>query len=336
MINRELLEQTLNKAKNSSCYLAQFKDIDSNSNWLKNWLEYKFPQLTAENCYGKADLDVSLMAVISYCRVLGQCGLNADFALDNIEEFDKDKYHINVKNYPKFAGDWLTSPLHIIKLYMGLMWEKERSDSATEKESYVALYSKTTRAHLLYAPRDTWEKYCYDNADVIWNSFDDTAKKFLINTLSAGNFICMPVYINPCRCTQFGGDDTVDTLLRKMYCCFELSKDSKSLEEYLDKAFVGSYQENARKNVVAWMKLFDNSWDRFIECNLLQKSVVKSNGHYGKPLDLRTGQEIKLETGESYSPTPKSYEECLAMMKNYNEIIEWRTGNIIDCLNKEG
>ena len=62
MINRELLEQTLNKAKKFSCYLAQFKDIDSNSNWLKNWLEYKFPQLTAENCYGKADLRVGAPA----------------------------------------------------------------------------------------------------------------------------------------------------------------------------------------------------------------------------------------------------------------------------------
>ncbi|MEA4804647.1 hypothetical protein [Acetobacterium wieringae] len=334
MLEKRVVNDAINKMQDKK-YLNYIYQINDNEpdNVLKAWLEYKYPSLASEKNKTEIDLDVSLFAIVTYCIELEKLkDSNAGMLVRIEEQMDnKSNYSIKLNDSLEIRGDWLTSPLHIIKLYMGFLWEEHmKYDSCSP---YARLYKRTTRKHLLFAPEGKWEEYCYENADIIWDSFDEEAKIFLVNTISAGNFINMPIYINPCRCKAFGGDDTIDTLLWKMYCSFTLCTEgnSNALDNYLKKAFSGKNQELARENVKNWIKLYDNSWDKFIEYNYLSSMVFKTNNKCGRPFDLRKEkQPISLRIGEEYNPLPKSIEECRSMFKNYNSVVDIRTIEIFE------
>lgn len=216
---------------------------------------------------------------------------------------------------------------------MGFLWESIPEQGSIEHNKYKKLFKETTTKHFLYAPEGRWEKYCSENSDIIWEAFDDETKEFMKNVISAGNFITMPVYVNPCRCKQFGGDDTLDTLLWKLYCCFELRKqDGVRLREYLTKAFRGKNEEAARENVLLWMEIFNNSWEEFVEYNYLTDAVESNGDRYGKPIDLRTGKPIDEEIGAEYNPLPEDIGKCRTILKNYNNLVCKRTNDIYDKL----
>ena len=315
-------------------YLYQFDENMDMENIFKSWLEYKYPKLTTKGING--DLDVSLMAVITYCKELSSYDKSYSDILNKIEmQKEENKFQIRLDDNMEMRGDWLTSPLHIIKLYMGLLWEKEKKQEKSEKVQFVNLFDRTTRAHLLYAPVGTWEEYCYKNSDIIWDSFDDEAKEFLLNTISAGNFIMMPIYINPCRCMSFGGDDTVDTLLWKMYNCFNLKNEEDKFNDYLKNAFSGNKAEEARKNIVYWMNIFNNSWDTFVKYNFLEGFVKYNGGQFGRPIDLRSGKEIDLDIGEKFSPMPRDIAEFKNMFINYNKYVEARKNKIYELVSSK-
>ena len=85
------------------------------------------------------------------------------------------------------------------------------------------------------------------------------------------------------------------------------------------------------------MNVFNSSWDEFVKYNFLEDAISRDEDDeekYGKPLDLRTGEVIKLDAGEDYAPMPADIDACEAMMENYNKIIEKRTGRIFECITK--
>ena len=296
-------------------------------NALKNWMEYKFPDLTGRK-YGYGDLDVSAEAIITYAIELNQykkeyCNVREKIELQN-NSFEK--YRIVFE--PELRGDWLTSPLHILKIYMGLLWESIHTEKKVELKEYKNLFTATTKKHLLYSPKGNWEYYIYKNVDIIWKAFHDEAKEFMQNVVKAGNFIMMPVYINPCRCKKFGDDDTFDTLMWKMFCCFQLKKDNLELEKYIKLSFSGQYEKEARENVIKWMRIFNNSWDEFVTANCLEFAVECNGKQYGRPIDFRTGKIIDIKLGEVYNPLPCNLNECIIMMRNYNECVQKRTSAI--------
>lgn len=324
-------------------YLLQFDEDESKGNVLKKWLEYK-PRL---NKFAGTDLDVSIMAVISYCKELIEYKPDYENLLDKInkQEGSTKKYEITLENSLKMRGDWLTSPLHVIKVYMGLLWETKRDNK--EESKYTELFDRTTNKHLLYIPENVsqnWQEYCYDHAEIIWEVFNDFARDFVKNTICAGNFIAMPIYINPCRC-HFT-NDTLDTLLWKMYCCFKLKSEKNELEldKYLESAFRGRYSENAIVNVKKWMELYNNSWDDFVKYNFLSDAVFYDGMHFERPFDLRkridgsdendASRVIEIGEGTDYHPMPSDFEECKMMMKNYNRIVEKRSENVFKCIVK--
>lgn len=293
-------------------------------NYLKEWLEYKFPKLVGRK--DSSDLDVSKKAIITYgLELFAYKKEKSIFSKISKQSNNSKKYCINY--IPELRGDWLTSPLHMIKLYMGLLWE----DNMCPKE-FKNLFSRVTKKHMLYSPEGFWEEYVYKNADKIWNNFDYIAKEFIKNTVSMGNFIMMPIYINPCRCKAFAEDDTLDTLLWKMYCCFELKRQEKEneLSEYLINSFKGDDEIEARNNVIRWMNLYNNDWQQFIKYNYLQDTVVSRNGKFERPIDLRKGHDILCELYDTYEPLPNNLNltECLQLMKNYNNYISKRTKRI--------
>lgn len=309
-------------------YMYQFqKGIESIT--LKEFLEYKF-----DKHWKIVDLDVSFDAMLTYAIVYAQYDIQKFHDIyDKIKLQDKQKYKYCIKPEPdlEIVGDWLTSPLHMIKLYMGLMWEEEKSKDSKGKlhnKEYVNLFNKTSNKHLLYAPAGSWENYCQKNIDVIWNSFDGKAKRFLNNTFMAGNFIPMLKYINPCRCNF--NNDTLDSLLWKMYCCFQLSKDSEKLENYIKNAFTGKYAKLAISNVKKWMEIFNYSWDDFLSANDLTMAVGKNK----IPLSLQSGETITINIGGKYDPEPQNFADCLRFFDNFNLIIETRTEKIWTRINK--
>lgn len=316
-------------------YLSQF-DEEEQQNYLKKWMEYKFSNLRENKDIQYSDLDVSKMAIITYYQELNQFDEKkyGNNHVTIVNQGDHMKYSLKLETGLEMRGDWLTSPLHIIKLYMGLLWENMMETDGTTNEEYISLYQKTTRKHLLYAPKGTWEKYCYENIDIVWNSFDDVAENFMTNVVLAGNFISMPIYVNPSRCKSFGGDDTLDTLLWKMYCCFKLSNNRSKLDTYLASAFRGKNEIEARKNVCLWMEVFNNSWNDFVKYNYLTDAVEHEGDIYGKPIDLRSGKVINLEIGDEYNPEPKDIKECREMLNNYNILVSKRTSDIYNLFKK--
>lgn len=323
MINKRQLEETfeLMKEEDSLDYLSLWKN-ESIDNYLKIWLEYK-------NSKNAIDLDVSLIAIVTYCKEL--------YKFEQINWFDRivsqkynGKFCIQYEKGLEYRGDWLTSPLHIIKLYMGLLWENEKNNINTTKRAFVNLYDKCTNKHMLYARKGTWESYCKENAKIIWSAWDEVVKDFLKNTVSAGNFICMPIYINSSRCMAYGGDDTLDTLLWKIYCCFKLKENENELDNYINRSFNGKYTVKARLNVKEWINHF-GTWENFVQYNILKKTVGKN----GIPIDLRTGKEINLSIGEKFNPLPDNLNELKIMMQNYNDIVKGRTSDIFKCINSK-
>lgn len=66
------------------------------------------------------------------------------------------------------------------------------------------------------------------------------------------------------------------------------------------------------------MNVFNNSWDEFVKYNFLEDAISRDEDDeekYGKPLDLRTGEVIKLDAGEDYAPMPADIDACEAMME---------------------
>ena len=95
---------------------------ENSDNTLKDWLEYKFSKLNKKNV---GDLDVSEWAMVVYAieLITYQSDKYAN-VIQNIELQNNEKSKFSIKINPEMRGDWLTSPLHIIKTYMGLMWEE--------------------------------------------------------------------------------------------------------------------------------------------------------------------------------------------------------------------
>lgn len=336
---RAIIEQM--REERFTNYLYQFNKNLDEKNFFTIWLEYKYPYLNKENNCDYPDLDVSKMAILTYCRglrVYDSQKYGKIYEEVENQQGCKQMYSIKLKSGVEMRGDWLTSPLHIIKLYMGLLWESESKERSGVYKEYTSLFEKTTKGHLLCAPRGTWVEYCYENSDVIWKTFDEEARTFMKNVVSAGNFISMPIYVNPCRCKKFGKNDTLDTLMWKLYCCFryKMQYDEGGLNEYLSTAFCGEHGEEARKNVISWMQIYNNSWDEFVRYNYMTNFVEKDGNIYGKPIDLRTGKAIDLEIGAEYNPLPADIATCRKMLKNYNDLVNKRTKDIYNNLLKNG
>lgn len=298
-------------------YLEQFVEMDSSEkdNILEKWLLYKKKMST--------DLDTSLVAVLVYWMlfsIYNQENLNA---LETIEAFNSKQYEFTIINGVKIRGDWLTSPQHIIKVYMRFLWESEHNNENSSVREFCLLFDKISSRKILIPKDGTWLEYYYKNVKTIWKAFDKEARKFINNSMMSGNFIGMPIYINPSRCGY--DDDTVDNLLWKIYCYYNLKDGGQ--EKYLEKALTGKFADNAKINFDKWLKYFE-SWNNFVEHNYIHAFVYSDLEGYGRPISLKTGSEISCGIGEKYQPMPQNKDEMDTMLHNYNVAVEDRTRRI--------
>jgi len=298
-------------------YLEQFGDMESaeKDNALEKWLFYEKEM--------SIDLDTSLEAVLVYWMlfsIYNQENLNA---FETIKAFKGKQYEFTSINGVKIRGDWLTSPKHVIKLYMSFLWESEKKNENSSVRDFYSLFDNISSQKVLIPRTDTWLKYYYTNAKTIWKAFGKEARNFVNNSMMSGNFIGMPIYINPSRCGNV--DDTVDNLLWKIYCYYHL-KDNEQ-KNYLKNALKGQYDEKAKENFIKWLEYFKH-WNNFVEYNYMQSFVCSDLEGYGKPISLKTGNEICCKIGRKYQPMPQNKDEMDTMLYNYNVAVEDRTRRI--------
>lgn len=329
-------------------YLIQFDDEiwEKEVNYFRKLIAYK-AATTKENCkkfnnntYMDADCDVSLASVIVYCIM---------YYLQGFENFislqfgSHKKYEISIPNYSmRFRGDTLTPAIYLIKRYLGCLWKEIcSSDEMKENERYGKFYNiffEIAPDHeVLKAPNDDWFKYNYDNADIIWNAMGKEAQDFLFNWLTTGNFIAMPIYINPSRSSLNGKrEDTVDTLLWNIYkfYYFYESEGAFSAKQHVENIMSGKYKEKAVENFIKWMEMH-MTWNEFINMYCLQDFVeVLGDGKYGRPISMKTGQLIDCQIKENYYAKPNTLKQYESFFRNVNKKIQLRSERIFNIIDK--
>lgn len=297
-------------------------------NLFKKFLEYK----KRNGYYNGIDCDVSLAAITSYKLIYPY--LN-DKQI-SLQKTSKYKYEFNVDNFI-YKGDTLTSALTVIKKYLGFLWKEiDNSKEMKDIEKYQAFYNLfdgVSSKDIPIAKKGKWNEYCYNNAEIIWNAMDDSAKLFLKNYMKLGNYICIPgntykcknsdkyVSFNTAR-SNYGTWDTVDTLLWKIYQYFE-TKDIKYIEEIFT-----CNKKQLTSDFLKWNEDFNiHSWDDFIEVHKLQGFISDR-----RPVSLKDGNPIQLDIGKNYNAIPTNYDECLKFFETSKDAINYRTKNLYEYI----
>lgn len=301
--------------------LCQFDDTNwyTEDNFLKKYLEYK---KTTSPIYKGVDCDVSLLSIVMYVLLSDEVELS-----DIINQYSsKQKYEIQ-SNGTRFKGDTLTSALHILKLYLGCLWKYIDNDDKLKNEKkyqeFYKLFPYVARTGVPVAPTGTWNEYCFENSDMIWNVMDESAKKFLRCYNMFGNYMRIPGNsyggdsFNTAR-SKFGKWDTIDTLLGKIYAYYK-NDDFR----YLSMIFTNK-KEEITQETLQWLQEFPN-WSDFIEKNALSAFVDKDTL---VPICLKTGYPIYIETINNYDAIPKNYQEFLIFFEQLSNRIILRNENI--------
>lgn len=317
------------KSENALC---QFDNEEwyQEQNYLKKYLAYKFDK---EAIYNGVDCDVSLLCIVMY--VLLSSNIELTDIVDQSESGDGKKYEIRI-NENRFKGDTLTSPLHLLKLYLGSLWKHiDNNDQLKSEKRYKDFYDlfpdgTANNGKILFPVKNRKEiPACfYKHSDVIWDAMDDEIKCFLRNYYMFGNYMRVPgnsYPVNENRSTSFnmsrsdfGKRDTVDTLLVKIYAYYKYDDSS-----YLKSMFTMK-QEELTQETLSWLGEFDG-WTDFVDKNALSAFVDEQTM---APICLKTGCPVKENELNSYDAIPKNYEEFLAFFDELSERIALRSESI--------
>lgn len=296
-------------------YLAQFEYGENGSRWQKEkndflkFLEYK----DIHGFYGKADLDVSLVAMVTYC-------MTYDFELDCIRKQDRSliKYEIERKGYI-YRGDTMTSALTVVKKYLALLWteigQMGEHGRSQEQQKYFELFNGKSKRGLLYVREGTWVSYCHKHADIINEVMSQNSLDFLKSYMTSGNYLLLPGKdFNTAR-SAFGQKDTADCLLWYIYRYFAYMKEGEiqMAEACLLEAFGGNKQ--AVQDCQYWFVELDTTdWDSFVEKHIFD-AYLQNN----VPISLKTGSAITSDFKGKYNPMPKSIQECEKFFEKAND-----------------
>lgn len=311
--------------------LAQFENDEawmSENNYFKKLLEYK----KKNGFYGDADCDVSLAAILSYSILQDHF-----LSIENIkfQTNSNRRYEIIDMEGKSYRGDTMTSAYTVIKRFIGHVWkdidEKSTQRSENEEEFYGITSKVAKRTMNLYNYTElSMEEWYYSNAEVIHNILcekEPKACEFLQNYTRLGNYIEMPIYVNPSR-SNFGKSDTIDTLLLKIYQYYK-EKDNGDITKAKERIVELCYKDmNAVNNCFKWLDNFTD-WIDFIDKHHLHKAT----GENKVPISLKTGKEIEDSMFDVYDPLPSSLSEFHVFFETVNEIIEDRTKKLVEELN---
>lgn len=313
-------------------------DLDE-MNGLQLFLAYKLGKGDEKKVFEDADCDVSLLMIIVYCKLLG-IDPNEQ-TIEYQKSFNKRfyKFEIIQPGKPSYRGDTLTSIQYVLKKHIALLWkmmgENSKFISNEDYKKFYELFSGVSNRGLLCSDYGSWDDIYYNNAKLIWNVLDDGIKQFLSVAWTLGNFIPMPVYINPSRNDRSGTKDTTDVLLWNIYVFYQLFSHNEMdlLEKHLKNVLSGNYKEAAIVNYKEWLLNFGN-WDSFIKRNCLQDFVKNDGiGKYGRPYSLKTGKIIEIDLDGVYISVPETYEESKKFFYNLNDKILKRGERIIQIIN---
>ena len=310
-----------------------------NKNGLELFLAYKCGKGDLSDLFVDADCDVSLIPMIVYCNLLNIEPNEKCITFQTKCNSQKYKYEIIQTMFSPFRGDTMTSIQYCLKKHIALLWkELNEHPKLLEDEVYknfYALFNGLSNRGLLFSDIGNWDDVFYKYSTLIWEVLDDEIKIFLSKSAwSIGNFIPMPIYINPSRNDVSGTIDTADTLLWNIYIYYQLKGNETAQKEHVQRILNGKYKNEAIENYIRWLDFF-KTWDNFVEQNCLQ-DFVQNFGHkkYGCPYSLKTNKIINCPINEKYIPMATSYNESRNFFKTLNEKILKRNQRISSKVKK--